>query len=100
MHCAANAGSPSWSTSGGQVNCRGLIADRAIRLAADEGQIGDVIRLAGSEAGLQYGFGKDVMELQAMLGARMIREMVRWLRQSFAPAARKARNMVLNSALR
>lgn len=56
----------------GQVNRRGLVADRAIRLAADEGQIGDVIRLAGSEAGLQYGFGKDVVELQAMLGARMI----------------------------
>ena len=45
----------------GQVNRRGLVADRAIRLAADEGQIGDVIRLAGSEASLQYGFGKDVM---------------------------------------
>src|SRR5690606_24149887 len=55
-----------------QVGHRRLVADRAIGFAADESQVGDVVSLAGGVAASQQCLGENVMELQAVLTARVV----------------------------
>ncbi len=46
-----------------------FIADLAVRLARNEAQIGNIVRLATCVAGLEHSLGEDVMELEPVLRA-------------------------------
>src|SRR5208282_36779 len=52
-----------------EVHGRLLVADLAVRLAADEGEVRDVVRLTRRVAALQDCLGKDVVELETVVTA-------------------------------
>src|SRR5206468_6894292 len=62
-----NLGDERW-----KVICWGFVANGAVRRAADEGQVGDVVSFAGGVGALEHRFGEDVMELQPVLRARVV----------------------------
>jgi hypothetical protein len=51
----------------------GFVANGAIRRAADEGQVGDVVGFAGCVGVLKHRFRENVVELQPVLHARMVK---------------------------
>ena len=67
MHCAWNASMPDFLDQLWKVLARRLIADLAIGLAADEGQIRDVVGLATGVAAPQDRLRENVVKLEPML---------------------------------
>jgi hypothetical protein len=57
---------------GGEIIHWRFVTDGAIGFAADESQIGDVVRFARLVSALEHGLGEDVVELQLVLRARMV----------------------------
>ena len=72
MHCAVKGAGPIFVDERWKVVCRGFIANGAVRRAADEGQVGDVVGFAGGVGVLEHRFGEDVVELQPVLRARVV----------------------------
>ncbi len=55
-----------------KVVSRGFITNGTVRRTTDESQIGDVVSFAGCVGILEHCFGENVVELQAVLRARVV----------------------------
>src|SRR4051812_20031655 len=56
-----------------KILARRFVADLSVGLACDEAQIGDIVRISACVAVLELGLGKDMMKLEPMLRARMVK---------------------------